>query len=99
MENKVLELCKKVIDGEAPGKICRVIDCRECPFRNMKTDCDINSIEMCIIAQNYIKEHKNTVYQEIFNVNDNDYKKGFNDGFEYAMKIMKNKLEEMKKMI
>lgn len=97
MKNEVLELCKKVIDGETAGEICREIDCRECPFKNMKADCDINSIEMCIIAQNYIKEYENTV--NTIEKNDNDYKKGFNDGFEYAMRIMKNKLEEMKKMI
>ena len=86
MENEVLELCKKVIDGETAGEICR-----ECPFRNMKADCDINSIEMCIIAQNYIKEYENTVIT--IEKNDNDYKKGFDDGFEYAMKVKGDKYE------
>lgn len=97
MEDKVLELCKKVIGGEAPHYSCQEIDCLDCPFKNMKIDCYTNSIEMCIIAQNYIKKYENTV--NTIEKNDNDYKKGFNDGFEYAMRIMKNKLEEMKKMI
>lgn len=97
MEDKVLELCKKVIGGEAPHYSCQEIDCLDCPFKNMKIDCYTNSIEMCIIAQNYIKEYENTV--NTIEKNDNDYKKGFNDGFEYAMRIMKNKLEEMKKII
>lgn len=97
MEDKILELCKKIIDGEKPRDNCEEVRCEDCPLKNMKIDCYKNSIEVCEIAQNYIKEHEKTV--NTIEKNDNDYKKGFNDGFEYAMRIMKNKLEEMKKMI
>ena len=97
MEEKILELCKKVINGETPHYSCQEIDCLDCPFKDMKIDCYTNSIEIEEIAQNYIKEHEKTV--NTIEKNDNDYKKGFNDGFEYAMRIMKNKLEEMKKII
>ena len=61
MEDKVLELCKKVIGGEAPHYSCQEIDCLDCPFKNMKIDCYTNSIEIEEIAQNYIKEHEKTV--------------------------------------
>ena len=61
MEDKVLELCKKVIGGEAPHYSCQEIDCLDCPFKNMKIDCYTNSIEIEEIAQNYINEHEKTV--------------------------------------
>ena len=61
MEDKILELCKKVIGGEAPHYSCQEIDCLDCPFKNMKIDCYTNSIEIEEIAQNYIKEHEKTV--------------------------------------
>lgn len=59
MEDKILELCKKVIDGKSPYATCKDIDCFKCPFEDM--DCDINSTEIEEIAQNYIKEHEKTV--------------------------------------
>lgn len=61
MEDKILEMCKKVDDGEKPGDICTKIGCAECPFGDEKIDCSINSTETCEIAQNYIKEHEKTV--------------------------------------
>ena len=61
MGDKVLELCKKVIGGEAPHYSCQEIDCLDCPFKNMKIDCYTNSIEIEEIARNYIKEHEKTV--------------------------------------
>lgn len=61
MEDKILEMCKKVIDGEVPHYSCQEIDCLDCPFKNMKIDCYTNSIEIEEIAQNYIKEHEKTV--------------------------------------
>ena len=61
MEDKILELCKKVIDGEVPHYSCQEIDCLDCPFKNMKIDCYTNSIEIEEIAQNYINEHEKTV--------------------------------------
>ena len=61
MGNQILELCKKVIDGEAPCYICRGIDCLDCPFKEMKIDCEINLTEIKEIAQNYIKKHEKTV--------------------------------------
>ena len=59
MEDKILELCKKSIDGKSPYASCKDIDCFKCPFEDM--DCDINSIEVRGIARNYIKEHEKTV--------------------------------------
>lgn len=59
MEEKILELCKKVIDGKSPYATCKDIDCFKCPFEDM--ECDINSTEIEEIAQNYIKEHEKTV--------------------------------------
>ena len=59
MEDKILELCKKVIDGKSPYATCKDIDCFKCPFEDM--DCDINSTEIEEIAQNYINEHEKTV--------------------------------------
>ena len=61
MGDKVLELCKKVIGGEVPCDNCGRISCLECPFEDMEIDCDINSTEVCEIAQKYIKEHGKTV--------------------------------------
>ena len=61
MGDKVLELCKKVIGGEVPYDNCGRISCLECPFEDMEIDCDINSTEVCEIAQKYIKEHEKTV--------------------------------------
>ena len=61
MEDKILELCKKAIDGEVPHYSCQEIDCLDCPFKDMKIDCYTNSIEIEEIAQNYIKEHEKTV--------------------------------------
>ena len=61
MEDKILELCKKVIDGEAPSNNCTKIGCPECLFGDEKIDCSINSTEIKEIAQNYIKEHEKTV--------------------------------------
>ena len=61
MEDKLLEMCKKVDNGERPSGICTKIWCSECPFGDEKIDCNINSTETCEIAQNYIKEHEKTV--------------------------------------
>ena len=61
MGDKVLELCKKVIGGEVPCDNCGRISCLECPFEDMEIDCDINSTEVCEIAQKYIKKHGKTV--------------------------------------
>ena len=61
MGNQRLELCKKVIDGGTPAKNCQGIECEDCPFKDENIDCEIDSIEVCEIAQNYIKEHEKTV--------------------------------------
>ena len=61
MEDKLLEMCKKVDDGETPSDICTKIGCAECPFGDEKIDCNINSTETCEIAQQYIEEHEKTV--------------------------------------
>ena len=61
MEDKILELCKKIIDGEKPRDSCEEVRCKDCPLKDMKIDCYKNSIEVCEIAQNYIKEHEKTV--------------------------------------
>ena len=61
MEDKILELCKKVIDGEAPSNNCTKIGCPECLFGDEKIDCSINSTEIKEIAQNYINGHEKTV--------------------------------------
>ena len=61
MEDKLLEMCKKVIDGETPRDSCQEVRCIDCPFGDEKIDCSINSTEACEIAQNYIKEHEKTV--------------------------------------
>ena len=61
MGNQRLELCKKVIDGETPRDICQEVRCEDCPFKDMKIDCDINSTEVYEIAQKYIKEHGKAV--------------------------------------
>ncbi len=61
MEDKLLEMCKKVDDGERPSDICTKIGCAECLFGDEKIDCNINSAETCEIAQNYIEEHEKTV--------------------------------------
>ena len=61
MEDKLLEMCKKVDDGETPSDICTKIGCSECPFGDEKIDCNINSTETCEIAQDYINEHEKTV--------------------------------------
>ena len=61
MEDKLLEMCKKVIDGETPRDSCQEVRCIDCPFENMKIDCETNSTETCEIAQKYIKEHEKTV--------------------------------------
>lgn len=73
MEDKILELCKKVIDGKSPYATCKDIDCFKCPFEDM--DCDINSTEIEEIAQNYIKEHEKTV-NTIEKIEKNKYKIG-----------------------
>ena len=59
MRNQILELCKKVINGEVPYENCYNIDCPDCPFKDENIDCEINSTEVCEIAQNYIKEENN----------------------------------------
>ena len=61
MGNHKLELCKRVINGGVPVKNCQDIDCLDCPFKDEKIACDINSIEAYEIAQKYIKEHGKTV--------------------------------------
>ena len=61
MEDKLLEMCKKVDDGEKPSDICTKIGCSECLFGDEKIDCNINSTETCEIAQKYIEEHEKTV--------------------------------------
>ena len=61
MEDKILEMCKKVINGETPHDSCTKIGCLDCPFNEMEIECETNSIEVCEIAQNYIKEHEKTV--------------------------------------
>lgn len=61
MEDKLLEMCKKVDDGETPSDICTKIGCSECPFGDEKIDCNINSTETCEIAQQYINKHEKTV--------------------------------------
>lgn len=58
MEDKILEMCKKVIDGGDPFENCYNIDCPDCPFKDENIDCEISSTEVCEIAQNYIKEHE-----------------------------------------
>lgn len=61
MEEKILELCKKVIDGGVPFENCQGIECKDCPFDDDKLDCGIISTEIEGIARNYIKEHEKTV--------------------------------------
>ena len=61
MEEKILELCKKAIDGKSPYASCKDIDCLDCPFKEMKIDCAKYSIGVYEIARNYIKEHEKTV--------------------------------------
>ena len=59
MEDKILEMCKKVINGEAPSCSCQEVMCKDCPFKD--ADCEIDLTEVCEIAQNYIEEHEKTV--------------------------------------
>ena len=54
MGNQRLELCKKVINGGVPSENCQGIDCEDCPFKDENIDCEIDSIEIYEIAQNYI---------------------------------------------
>lgn len=61
MRNQILELCKKVINGEVPYENCYNVDCPDCPFKDENIDCEINSTEVCEIAQNYIKEPEKAV--------------------------------------
>ena len=61
MEDKILELCKKVIDGETPSYICQEVMCVDCPFGDAEIECETNSIEIKEIAQKYIEEHEKTV--------------------------------------
>lgn len=61
MEDKVLELCKKVIGGETPHDSCTKIGCSECLFGDEKIDCGKYSMAVYKIARNYIKEHEKTV--------------------------------------
>ena len=61
MEDKLLELCKKVINGEIPNDSCIKIGCSECLFGDEKIDCGKYSIAVYEIARNYIKEHEKTV--------------------------------------
>lgn len=61
MEDKILEMCKKIIDGEVPYESCYGMDCPDCPFKDENIDCEISSTEVCEIAQNYIEEHEKAV--------------------------------------
>ena len=61
MRNQILELCKKVINGEVPYENCYNIDCPDCPFKDQNIDCERNSTEVCEIAQNYIKKPEKAV--------------------------------------
>ena len=61
MEDRILELCKKVINGETPNDSCIKIGCSECLFGDEKIDCGKYSIAVYEIARNYIKEHEKTV--------------------------------------
>ena len=61
MEDKLLEMCKKVIDGETPRDSCQEVRCIDCPFEDEKIDCETNSIEIEEVAQKYIEEHEKTV--------------------------------------
>ena len=61
MRNQILELCKKVINGGVPYENCYNIECPDCPFKDQNIDCEINSTEVCEIAQNYIEEHEKAV--------------------------------------
>ena len=69
MENQILELCKKVINGGVPYENCHNIGCEDCPFKDEKIECGTTSTEafeiaqnyICEIARNYIKEHEKAV--------------------------------------
>lgn len=98
MEYKILEMCKKVIDGETPHDSCTTIDCFECPFKEMEIDCETNSIEIKEIAQNYIKEHEKTV-NTIEKIEENeDISRGLIEGNNFTKATVTLKeLQEIKK--